>query len=179
LINDVLEFSRGNAGKSMLYEEEFAPGDVIQEALRNLVQQAKAAQVDLSTDAAIGDIRLRGDRRRIRQVLINLLANSVKFTLPGGRVVVRMKLTGEGLAIAVSDTGIGISDEHIPKALEHFGQVESDLSRRYEGSGLGLPLAKQLMELHGGSLEIDSAVNIGTVVTVTFPAERVVSEAIA
>jgi signal transduction histidine kinase len=179
LINDVLEFSRSSAGKLALCEEEFPPADVIDEAVRNVVPQAKAAKVDLSIDAALGGVRLRGDRRRVRQVLINLLANAVKFTRPGGLVTVHSRREADGLAIVVSDTGIGIVEEDIPKALEQFGQVECSLARKYDGAGLGLPLAKQLMELHDGVLRIESTVDVGTIVTVTFPAERVVSEATA
>jgi signal transduction histidine kinase len=175
LVNDVLEFSRGSAGKLVLSEDVFAPADVIDEALRNVVPQANAAQIDLSTDAALEGVCLRGDRRRVCQTLINLLANAVKFTLPSGQVTVYAQRDADGLAIAVSDTGIGIAEENIPKVLEHFGQVEGHLTRKYDGAGLGLPLAKQLMELHGGRLKIESAVNVGTIVTVIFPAERVVT----
>src|SRR5271163_1426401 len=175
LINDVLEFSRASAGKLVLCEEEFAPEEVLDEALQNVVQQAKAGNVCLANDATFDDARLRGDRRRVRQVLINLLANAVKFTEDGGRVTIQANRHTNGLAIAVSDTGIGIAEEDIPKALECFGQVDGLLARKYDGAGLGLPLAKQLMELHGGLLTIKSTVDVGTIVTVTFPAERVVT----
>jgi signal transduction histidine kinase len=175
LINDALEFSRGSAGKTVLCEDEFAPAEVINEAMRNVEQQAKAANVCLLTVPAPDVARLRGDRRRVRQVLINLLANAVKFTLPGGRVTVHTRHDANGLTIAVSDTGIGIAEADIPTALDHFGQVDSDLARQYDGAGLGLPIAKQLMESHGGSLEIMSAPEVGTTVTITFPAERAVT----
>jgi signal transduction histidine kinase len=175
LINDVLEFSRASAGKLVLCEEEFAPEEVVDEALQNVVQQAKAGNVCLANEATFYDVRLRGDRRRVRQVLINLLANAVKFTEDGGRVTIQASRDTNGLAIEVSDTGIGIAEEDIPKALERFGQIDDLLARKYDGAGLGLPLAKQLMELHGGLLTIKSTVDVGTIVTVTFPAERVVT----
>src|SRR6185312_12603565 len=90
--------------------------------------------------------RLFADRRRVKQVLINLIGNAVKFTPPKGRVEVRVTRCDGGIAIAIADTGIGIAAEDIPKALERFGQVDSALSRKYEGTGLGLPLSKRLME---------------------------------
>jgi signal transduction histidine kinase len=177
LVDDVLEFSRASTGRLALSEDEFAPADIIDEAWRNLIQQAEVANIRLSTDdAACSGVRLRGDRRRVRQVLINLLSNAVKFTPPGGRVTVATRLDADGLAILVSDTGIGIAEADIPKALEHFGQVDSNLARKYHGVGLGLPLARQIMELHGGLLGIESTVNVGTTVTVTFPVERVGTE---
>jgi two-component system, cell cycle sensor histidine kinase PleC len=83
---------------------------------------------------------------------------------------------GAGLTIAIADTGIGIAAQDIPRALERFGQVDSSLSRKYEGTGLGLPLSKRLMELHGGRLDIESVVGSGTTVTITFPAERLVMD---
>lgn len=175
LISDVLEFSRASAGKLELSDEEFVPGELIGEALQIVGPQAKAGGVCLEADTASGATRLRGDRRRIRQALINVLGNGVKFTPAGGRVTVCMRQDADGLAIAVADTGIGIAAENIPKALEHFGQIDGLLARRYDGLGLGLPLAKQLMELHGGQLDIASAVDVGTTVTMTFPLERVVA----
>ena len=175
LVNDVLEFSRGSSGKLELNDEEFCPGDVIEEAVHNVVQQAAKAQLSVSTDPAPLGLRLCGDRRRIRQVLINLLANAVKFTPPGGRVTVRTYRDGGGVAISVSDTGIGIAPEDIPKALERFSQVRQSLVRQQDGAGLGLPLAKQLMELHCGSLTLESTPKVGTEVTIRFPKERVLS----
>ncbi len=179
LINDVLEFSRGNSGKLRLGDDEFSPDAVIDEALRKVIHQATAAGLAITKDAAPAGIVLRGDRRRVAQVLINLLANAVKFTPAGGHVTVRTSCDIDGFAISVSDTGIGIAPEDIPKALDRFGQVENSLVRKYDGTGLGLPLAKQLMELHGGTLSIDSMLRVGTTVTVRFPAARVITAAAA
>jgi signal transduction histidine kinase len=175
LVNDVLEFSRGAADQLLLCEDEFALADVIDEALDVVARQAKAGKIRLSADMASGGVCLRADRQRIHKVLVSLLANAIKFTNPGGRVAVHTRRVADGCAIAVSDTGIGIAQEDIPKALEPFGQVDSDLTRKYAGTGLGLPLAKQCMDLHGGLLEIDSTVHVGTIVTAIFPAERVVT----
>jgi signal transduction histidine kinase len=99
----------------------------------------------------------------------------VKFTPEGGDVRISASLEKEGVAIKVSDTGIGMRPEQIPKALEAFQQIDSKISRKHEGTGLGLPLAKHLVELHGGSLRIESEVNLGTTVTVTLPYERAVT----
>ena len=174
LIDDILEVSRASIGNMALSEEDFAPAEVIDEAMQMVAPQAQAGNVALSTDAAIDDLCLHGDRRRVRQVLINLLANAVKFTPSGGAATLRAMADCDGVTISVADTGIGIAEEDIPKALERFGQVESHLSRKYGGAGLGLPLAKQLMEQHGGTLTIESAVNAGTTVTVKFPKDRIV-----
>jgi signal transduction histidine kinase len=123
-----------------------------------------------------GDIPLiRGDERRLRQILINLLANAVKFTPEGGRVRVSIFRQDGQLAIEVSDTGIGMTPEQIPKALEPFTQIESKISGKYEGTGLGLPLAKRLVELHGGRLAIESETNAGTRVTIILPSNRIVA----
>jgi|GEM_PF-1408357 len=175
LVNDVLEFSRGSDGETVLQEEDFTPAEIIDEALRTVAEHARAANIYLSTEVAgCGAVRLWGDRRRVRQVLINLLDNSIKFTPAGGRVTVDARRVEDGLAIAISDTGFGIAAQDIPKALDPFGQVDSNLARKYDGVGLGLPLARRFMEWHGGFLDIESTVNTGTTVTVTFPAIRVV-----
>jgi two-component system cell cycle sensor histidine kinase PleC len=110
------------------------------------------------------------DPFRMRQVLRSLLSNAVKFTPSGGQVTVTARPAPDGCMIAVEDTGIGITEEDMPKALAVFGQVDSDLSRKYEGCGLGLPLAKLLVERHGGTFAIESAVGEGTRVTLTLPA---------
>jgi signal transduction histidine kinase len=123
---------------------------------------------------------IRADDRRIRQILINLLSNAVKFTPPGGRVAVEVTRQENGaVLIHVSDTGIGIPAEDIARALEPFVQIDSALGRKYEGTGLGLPIAKQLIELHGGSLAISSTSGAGTDIMVTLPAERVLPRTMA
>ena len=116
---------------------------------------------------------VHADERRIRQVLLNLLSNAVKFTPQHGTVRLSVTRCEAGVAIAVADTGIGIAPRDIPVALDRFGQIDSRLSRKYEGTGLGLPLSKRLVELHGGTLTIESAVGVGTTVTVILPADPV------
>ncbi len=119
---------------------------------------------------------LRADERKLKQILVNLLSNAVKFTDAGGEVRLRAWCRMDsGYVFQIVDTGIGIASEDIPKALSRFGQVDADLDRQYEGTGLGLPLTKALVEQHGGVLDLQSKVGVGTTVTVRFPAERIVT----
>ncbi len=123
---------------------------------------------------------LRANERKLKQILLNLLSNAIKFTPAGGKVTISAWFhPDDGYVIQVSDTGIGIAPEDIPIALAPFQQIDSDLNRNYDGTGLGLPLSKSLTELHGGSLEIQSEVGVGTTVTVRFPPERIVLSAAA
>jgi len=174
LINDILDFTKVDAGKLELQEEELDIADVIGASLRMVDGQAKAAGLHLAIEIEPALPVLRGDQRRVRQVLLNLLSNAVKFTPEGGEVRVSAMMVSDGIAIVVADTGIGIAPEDIPRALERFGQIDNALSRKYEGTGLGLPLSKRLMELHGGTLALESAVGVGTKAIVTFPADRLV-----
>jgi signal transduction histidine kinase len=175
LINDVLDLSQLDAGQNALEEEELDLAGVIGETMRMVHHQAELAGVELSESFDAGLPRLRADRRRIRQVLINLVSNAIKFTPAQGKVKTTAALLNGEVRVVVADTGIGIAEEDIPRALERFGQVDAKLSRRYEGAGLGLPLAKRIVELHGGQLEILSQVNVGTRVTIAFPAGRIVA----
>jgi len=118
---------------------------------------------------------LRADERKLKQILIILISNSIKFTHAGGLVSVEITCHPDtGFTFVVSDTGIGIAAQDIAKALQPFRQIDSDLNRKFTGTGLGLPLATELAEMHGGSLELDSTPGIGTTVTVCFPPERTV-----
>jgi signal transduction histidine kinase len=172
LINDILDLSRLDAGQTELKEEVLALGDLIAETLRMVRPQAEAGGVVLSESVEPGLPRIFADHRRILQVLINLAANAIKFTPAKGNVDVSAFRRGGEICLAVSDTGIGIAEADIPKALERFGQIDSSVARKFQGAGLGLPLAKQLTELHGGRLELASKPNCGTTVTVIFPAAR-------
>jgi signal transduction histidine kinase len=172
MINDILELSRMDADRATLHDEEFSPADVIAEALRMVEPQAEGAGLSLSTGIAPNLPRLNADRRLVRQVLVNLLANAVRFTPAGGTVSVHAFSRGAELCLEVRDTGIGIAPEDIPRALERFSQVDGRLSRKYDGAGLGLPMAKQFMELHGGTLELASTPGAGTQVLIAFPPSR-------
>jgi signal transduction histidine kinase len=174
LVNDVLDLSKMDANRLDLDEVEIDIDGVIASVVGLLTTDAAAAGVTVQKELLEGLPSLRGDIRRVRQVLLNLLSNAIKFTPSGGTITFRAAAHADGLAIAVADTGIGIASTDIPTALERFGQVDGRLARKYEGTGLGLPLSKKLMELHDGSLDITSTPGIGTTVTITFPPERVV-----
>ncbi|HTI88341.1 MAG TPA: MHYT domain-containing protein [Alphaproteobacteria bacterium] len=173
LINDVLDFSKLEAGRFELQESAIDIRKTIVEALRMVEAQARKTDVDVASELPEMLPLLRLDERRLRQVMLNLLWNAVKFTPPGGCVTVSVAIEEDTVAIRVVDTGIGMSEEDIPKALDRFGQIDSSLSRRYDGTGLGLPLSKRLVELHGGTLDIVSAVGKGTTVTVRLPGARI------
>jgi len=172
LINDILDLSKLEAGQFQLEEEVVDLAGIVRAAMRLVETQAQKANVRLSQHITHDIPLLRGDSRRLRQVLINLLANAVKFTPEGGRVHVSIYRQAAGLAIKVTDTGIGIPAEQIAQALQPFRQIKSKVSGKYEGTGLGLPLAKHLVELHGGTLTLESEVDAGTTATVILPPER-------
>lgn len=174
LIDDLLDLARIDAGKADLADEPVSLHRVVTHACRMLVLQAKEANVDIAVDVPAGLPDIRGDERRIKQIILNLLTNAIKFTPEGGRVSVRAERSSNEIMLEVTDTGIGIAEEDLPKVLEQFGQLDSALARQHKGSGLGLPLAKQLIELHGGSLKIVSKVGVGTNVRVSFPIERII-----
>lgn len=119
---------------------------------------------------------MRADARALKQILLNLLSNAVKFTEAGGRVAVSAGIGGGGLTIVVADNGIGMAPEDIPEALSSFGQIHSTYTRERDGTGLGLPLVKALVELHGGALEIDSAPGASATATVRLPRARFVAK---
>ena len=176
LINDILDLSKIEANRFELYEEAVDVADTLHSVLP--LHQEKMAAERLEFESIFGEPRsgLRADQRALRQMLINLLSNAVKFTPEGGQITVAAGTDGDGrFVVSVSDTGIGISEEDQPKVLLPFNQVDSRLSRKYEGTGLGLPLTKRLMELHGGWLEIESALDRGTKVSLIFPPDRVIA----
>ncbi len=175
LINEILDLSKLEAGQFELHEEDIDLGEVIEASMRLVGPQAEKSKVQLSKTIDEDFSLIRADDRRMRQVLINLLANAVKFTPEGGKIRESSFRMNAGLAIAVSDTGIGMASEEVPKALEKFGQIDSRISRQHAGTGLGLPLAKHLIELHGGALTIKSEVNVGTTVTIVLPPERILA----
>ena len=118
-----------------------------------------------------------GDDAKIRKIVLNLLSNAIKFTPQGGDVEVAAKTDDTGnLVITISDTGIGIPEENIAKIFETFGQIDSDLNRKYEGLGLGIPLAVKMAKLHGAHLMFDSEVGVGTTVALVFPRARVLDQ---
>jgi signal transduction histidine kinase len=177
LINDVLDFSKLDAYGLELYEETVDLAEIVSESVHLLRGQGTKAQVALHLDVAPALPLIRADQRRLRQVILNLLSNALKFTAAGGEVRVSISWSLAGYEVTIRDTGIGIAPEHIAKALEPFGQIDSRLSRRYDGTGLGLPLAKRLVERHDGMLSVESTVGVGTTVTVWLPVERAIGQA--
>lgn len=173
IINDILDLSKAEAGKLTLEMEEFQIGKVLKKCLSILESRAEKGEVRLIIDAPDDLPYLIADRVRFIQIMLNLMSNAVKFTEPGGRVQVSVHAKAlsqqpghQQFVITVSDTGIGMTPKEIEKALQSFGQVDSDLNRKYEGTGLGLPLTRKLVELHHGSLIIESEKNVGTTVQV-------------
>jgi signal transduction histidine kinase len=175
VVNDVLDIARIEAGKAELQDEEFHPSSMIGACVQIVSANARAKGLKLVIETGDDDLcRLCGDERRFRQVLLNLLSNAIKFTQPGGTIIVCTRHDADGnFAFQVQDNGPGMTEEEIIIALEPFGQVDAGLERRHEGTGLGLPLALSLTELHGGALKIESEKHHGTTATVTVPVERV------
>ncbi len=173
LINDILDISKIELGSEKPNDIEIMVPQLIDSILVLMRERARVAQVHLQTNFH-GELSfLRADERKLKQILINLLSNSIKFTHPGGQVTLDVRSHPEtGYEFVVSDTGIGIASEDIAKALQPFGQIDSNLNRKYTGTGLGLPLATELAEMHGGALDISSKPGVGTTVTVRFPVER-------
>ncbi|WP_051955971.1 ATP-binding response regulator [Beijerinckia mobilis] len=176
LINDILDLTKAEAGQMELYESVVHPRDTILPVERLLMPRAREAGLTLTSTINANLPLFRVDERKAKQVLLNLLSNAVKFTPRGGSIEVNARLTQKGdLAIAVADTGIGIAPEHLKRVCEPFVQIDSSLSRRHDGTGLGLPLVKSFMELHGGSLHLSSRSGQGTCAVVTFPAHRLIN----
>lgn len=177
LINDILDVSAIEAGKMELREEEVQISSLAEICLRLVNDRARKNNLKLINNVPADLPGMLVDERRIKQVLINLLSNAVKFTPSGGEVHLSAFLDGGGgMIVSIKDTGIGIAAEDISKVLSPFGQVDSSLSREYEGTGLGLHLARTLMGLHGGRLVIASELGVGTEVSCHFPAERMTHE---
>jgi two-component system cell cycle sensor histidine kinase PleC len=174
LINNVLDISKIEAGKFELSEESLDPAEVIQASVMAVQSQIARKNIALEIHLPDKPVYVRADALRLRQILINLLSNSAKFTPEGGTITVSTDAADGGpFAFVVADTGIGMSAEEITVALETFGQVENTLVKKYEGLGLGLPLAKRFIERHGGRLAINSVKGTGTIIRVELPAERV------
>ena len=170
LINDILDLSKIEAGKMEVHVEAVPTEQVAYQAMESLRKAAEERKVALRSDIAADCPILHADQRAVRQILLNLMSNAVKFTPHFGSVTLSARRTGDtGISIEVADTGIGMSAEEIVKALELYGQVESDLSKKHKGTGLGLPLVKSLAELHGGSMRVESERGKGTAVTVFLP----------
>jgi len=172
LITDILEFSKGDAGKLELVEEKVDIAEIVSEGVRIMNGKIKTKNIQTVVAVDPGLPALWGDKRKIRQILINLLSNAVKFTPEDGMITISGKLDAQqNMNLVVTDTGIGIAEADIAKALSVFGQVHR--SKSHEGTGLGLPLCKMYAELHDGKLLLSSKLGEGTAVRVVFPHQRV------
>lgn len=171
LINDVLDLSKINAGAVELDRREVSVSALMRECLDLIGHRASEAGVELiHIDTAEDHGLIHADGRRLKQVFLNLLSNAIKFTPESGRVTASIHVAQSGcLCVSVSDTGVGIAPDDIPTVLSEYGQVEHGLNHVGEGTGLGLPITKKLVELHGGKLTLESALGEGTTVTVCLP----------
>ncbi len=171
LINDILDYSKAEAGKLQIEWAETDATKVIRNSLRMVLPRAETAQVTLVEDIPGHHLVITTDAKKLKQVLLNLLSNAVKFTPAGGEVRCQAweDVAAHTLVMVVRDTGIGIAPKDISRVMMPFGQVDSTLSRRYEGTGLGLPLAKKFVESMGGEFAIESEVDVGTTITITLP----------
>jgi signal transduction histidine kinase len=169
IINAALELSRSDAGKQLLKAEVVDLRYLLRDCSKMMGEQFASAEITLDVAEPADEALVWGEKAKLRQIILNLLSNAMKFTDAGGVVSVSVRSVAAALVVDVVDTGIGMTPEHVRIALTPFGQVDNRLDRKYEGTGLGLPLAKSLTELHGGTLEIESMPGKGTAVHVRLP----------
>jgi PAS domain S-box-containing protein len=175
LINDILDMTKVEAGKYELREDVCDVAKVVGDAIGLVRNLAIPNGLDLCGAVPPNLPFLFADERCVRQIVLNFLSNALKFTPKGGRIEVGARLESDNtIVINVTDTGIGMAKDDIPRALSPFRQLESSLGRRYEGAGLGLPLVKSLLDLHQAGLHLDSAVGVGTTASARFPAQRTI-----
>src|SRR5262245_3364004 len=173
LIADILDMSKAEAGKFELREDVADVTKIVRQASHDMRAGALQAGIKLSTGLPSEPIIMKADPLRLRQVVDNVLSNAVKFTEAGGIVTMSLARQDSGdIRIKISDTGVGISEEDIPRVFMAFQQAESHLARRHVGTGLGLPMVKSLVELHGGKVSLDSRIGYGTTVTIDLPSDR-------
>ena len=171
LINDLLDIAKIGAGKMELELTKANVEDLCQASLRFVMEQAQKQKINLKLVMDNQSVMLTADERRLKQILVNLLSNAVKFTPNGGSVTLETKcdLESESLMFSVRDTGIGIATEDLKRLFSPFTQLDSKLSRQYAGTGLGLTLVMKLVELHGGSVAVESEIGKGSCFTVRIP----------
>jgi two-component system cell cycle sensor histidine kinase PleC len=179
VINDILDISKIQSGRYTLDNREIALDEVLQSSVSSFLLMAKDAKVELAKHFDVELPLVRGDAVKLRQIFTNLISNAIKFTQPGGKISVEAyRMSNGGAAVVVRDSGIGMTPEEVRVAMTPFGQVDASRSRWREGTGLGLPIAKALIELHGGHLDVSSTKTVGTVVTVHLPSRHHVSAAL-
>jgi PAS domain S-box-containing protein len=173
IIDDMLDVSQIEAGKLELIEAPVDVRKLFRDVLRLMAARADEAQIELKTSLPSKLPMLDGDERKLKQILLNLLANAVRFTPPGGKVELGAQITeAGGMRMTVTDTGIGMAEQDIPIAMARFGRIHRADTYSHSGTGLGLPLAVELTKLHGGTVDITSAIGTGTCVTLHFPPSR-------
>ncbi len=176
LINDILDISKIEAGEQDLYEEPVNIADVIEDCLAMVSDQAEDKGSKITFTALRDAPQILADERRMKQIILNLFTNAIKYSPTGSSILATMSIEATGkVSVHVKDNGNGISEEDLEVVLKPFGQVHGMTSREQEGTGLGLPLCKQFMELHGGSMVLTSKLGLGTTATISFPAERTLS----
>src|SRR5690349_1313346 len=175
IISDILDVSKLEAGKVELDEDEVEIGQMARDILHLVAERARSLDVSVDLELAADLPRIRADALKLKQVLLNLITNAIKFSHSGGRVLVRGEVGDDGLRLAVADRGIGMDAAEVETAITRFGQVASTWNRKHPGTGLGLPLAIGLVELHGGQLRIASEKGVGTTVTICLPADRLLA----
>jgi signal transduction histidine kinase len=169
LINSVLDLSKVEAGRMEISRETLPVRTLVDDCLALIMVQAEQKDLALIADDIPAGLIVQADPRALKQVLVNLLGNALKFTPRGGTITMHAARVDSGVEIAVTDNGIGMAEADIPRALTVFGQLDNAYARQNTGSGLGLPLAKSLVELHGGTLSISSALHQGTSVIIRLP----------
>ncbi|MGA3305565.1 MAG: HAMP domain-containing sensor histidine kinase [Stellaceae bacterium] len=169
IVNDILDMAKTETGNVALDREEFGLKEMLEQTVAMMEERAAAAGLTINLNIAPELGTVVSDKRRIKQVMLNLLSNAIKFTPADGTVTVTARRILNKVALEVADTGIGISEQDLPTAMAPFGQVDSSLARRHEGTGLGLPLAKKFVELLGGTFHIESKPGEGTRVGMTLP----------
>jgi two-component system cell cycle sensor histidine kinase PleC len=176
LINEILDLSRIEAGRYELNEESISLAHVVEDCHHLLKLRASNRGIAIHGLYEPNMPRLWADERAVRQICLNLLSNAIKFTPAGGEIWLKVGWTASGgQYMSVKDTGSGIPEDEMPIVLASFGQGSNAIKSAEQGAGLGLPIAKNLIDLHGGTFTLKSKVRIGTEVIVTFPPERVVS----
>lgn len=178
LINDILDISKIQSGKFSIDARETSIDEILRYCRTSFQKQAFDAGVALELSVAAPLPPVRGDSTKLRQAICNVISNAIKFTPNGGRVQIEGTATVDGaVAVTVADSGVGMSDEEIDVALTPFGQVDGGRTRWREGAGLGLPIARALVDLHGGRIDIRSRKGEGTSVTILLPSRHDVSAA--
>ncbi|MCF8479751.1 MAG: two-component sensor histidine kinase [Rhodospirillum sp.] len=176
LINDILDVAKIESGSYALHDQTLNLSEIVTATQRMMIGKAEEKRLELDSACVDPECWVLADERALRQIVLNLLSNAVKFTPHGGRVSLSVARNNDGgLTLTVEDTGIGIPQEHLDLVLRPFHQVDASDTRRHDGTGLGLPLAKALVEKHGGALRLESQLGLGTRVIVGFPARRVLT----